>query len=53
MIVLNALVVVSAVLVGGHYIIDVVAGAAVGAAAIYFAVKLQQPDKKPSVDAAL
>jgi membrane-associated phospholipid phosphatase len=38
---LNVLVVASAVLVGGHYIIDVVAGIAVAAAAIVAAKKLQ------------
>ena len=37
MIALNAAVAVSAVLVGGHYIIDVVAGGAAGAAAVWLA----------------
>lgn len=40
MIVLNALVVVSAVLVGGHYIVDVVAGIVVAIVAIIVAMKI-------------
>ena len=40
MVALNVLVVVSAVLVGGHYIVDVIAGCAIGALAVWLSCKL-------------